>query len=1117
MSFRRSFVSKCAPASAVLALLVLALILASHSSAQVVTATLTGTIVDSSGAAVPGATVTATEAATGVSRSTTTGAEGVYTLAFLNPGTYQVAIEKAGFKKFVQENVGLEVSTVGRIDATLSPGSVQETVEVTAEAELLQTESAEVAKNFETQAITELPIPQRNPQAIAGLMAGVSAPALYSSGSGVLESGGTTYLFNANGQPLAANNTMVDGIDNIDMALGLTLYQPAAEDVEEVHVATNAYSAEFGRVGGAVVNIVTRGGTNQFHGSLFEFNQTAAMGARGYYNPAPQPKPGMTNNDFGGAGGGPIKRDKTFFYGSFEGRRQHSATTSIGNTALPAWLTGDLSAVPSLKLYDPNTGNADGSGRIPVPNNIVPASEIYPITKKLLPFIPTPNLVTAGAALYTQNYITQVPVQLSSNAYDARIDHVFNERSKIYVKFDTSLTNVYNGSNYHNGAGNDLKSNNYNITASINYTHAFSSTFLMEARVNFNRWKASITCVDTVTNQQLGIFDPNPDAISTQSMASVTGIGITGEGGAAGGSGFGNSYECPTIDNDNVFPFNASWTKSMGKHSLKWGGEFVRYRNDRFQVQGSGGFGGRGTFTFGPTITQLYTPGVGGSALGPYGSEVNAFADFLFGLPDSTDRAQIILSPTMRQSHVDGYIQDSYKVTPRLTLDIGLRYDYYEAVKVRYAGGASNYDPSGNLLLIAGYGNIGLNDGVTARPGYWAPRLGVAYSLDRKTVLRLGYGISYWEERFGFTGGTLNQQYPVIYNVQVGNTGDYKVDGTFTSIPAVQYLAVPSNGILNPAPNQAFYWMPKYFPLPAVYNWNFTVQRQIAPTLVVDAGWVGNQGRHLAYAYNTNIGPPGVGPTGEILNTLYGRTASTTTRAYGINSSYNSLQMNLTKRWSRGYHVTVAYAFSKSLDEAGENGGFTNPFNYKLNWGPSPFDQTHMLTINHVYQLPFGKGEHFLNHGGIASSILGGWQLSGVYRRFSGTPFSVTAPGTNCNCAGLNTVYAAVVGTPMYPKLEGPGQQWISPSAFALPAVGTLGNAGRDILRGPGFSEYDANVVRKFRFKERATIETRLEATNVTNTPHFGNPSGSINSATFGQVTTASGQRQAQVAMRLSF
>ncbi|HEX3875689.1 MAG TPA: carboxypeptidase regulatory-like domain-containing protein [Bryobacteraceae bacterium] len=1099
---------KAASWRAIWALFALTLPFAPSSVAQVVTATLTGTVTDASGAVVPEATVVATETSTGVSRTTATGAEGVYTMPFLPPGTYRVEIQKGGFKTFTEGGLQLDVSSVGRVNATLTPGSQKETVQVTAEAPLLQAESADVSKNYDSQTATELPLPDRSAQSMAGLMAGVNLPSLYSSGSGILENGAFTYMFNANGQVLGANNTMVDGIDNMDMALGLTLYQPATEDVSEVHVTTNAYSAEFGKVGGAVVNIVTKGGTNQFHGSLFEFNKTAALGARNVFNQAPQPKAGLTNNDYGAAGGGPIKRNKTFFFASYEGRKYYSSSETTATTAQPAWLTGDFSAVPGLQLYDPHTGNqTNGSGRSPFPNNIVPQSEFSAVSQKLLKFIPAPNLVVAGAEPFTLNYIYSAPTDYNSNSFDGRVDHNFNDRMKLTVKFDTLLTHTYEGALYTGtGVGNDLISDGNTDTGAIDFTYLFHSNTIMEARVNVNRWVAHIKCTNTVTNAGLGIYDPNPDNISTQSLASISGIGI---------GGFGQSYECPTIDHDTVFPFSNTWTKSFGKHSLKWGGDFVRYRNDRFQVQGSGGFGGRGTFTFSPTITENYL-GSGGSPLGLYGSTVNPFAAFLLGLPASIDRAQILLSPTMRQSHADGFIQDSYKVTPRLTLDIGLRYDWYEAAKVRYAGGASNYEPSTNSLIIAGYGNVSLSDGVNSKPGYLGPRLGIAYSLGRRTVVRAGYGISYWEQRFGWTGGTLNQQYPVIYNVQVGTTSQYVPAGTLGSIVPVTYLAVPSNGILSPAPNQAFYYMPSHYNLPAVYTWNFTLQRQITPTLAVDAGWVANLGRELPYAYNLNQGLPGAGPNAAILNVLYGRTASTTIRAYGANSNYNSLQVNVLKKFARGYHVGLAYTFSKSLDETGENGGFLNPNNFKQSWGPSNFDQTHMLTINHVYELPVGKGQPLLHENKIAGAILGGWQISGVFRYFTGLPFTAGAAATNANCASCSVV-ADITGTPVYPGLYGPGQQYLSPSAFALEKVGTRGNSGRDNLRGPGLTVYDANLVRKFHIHERVTAELRFEGTNVTNHPHWGNPSATVNTATFGQISTATNPRQAQVAMRVSF
>ena len=1109
MDSRKRCISFCALGNAFLAFLAITLIFTPASVAQVVTATLTGTVTDSSGGSVPGALVTATEMNSGVSRSTQTSAAGVYSLPFLSPGTYKVDINKEGFKQFMEANIELNVSSVGRVNATLTPGSTKETVQVVSEAPLLQVESADVAKEIDAATANALPIQNRSVQAMAGLVAGTTIPALYSSGAGILENVSQSYLFNANGNILDANNTMVDGIANRDDALGLTLYNPANEDVAEVHIITDAYSAEFGSVGGAVVNIVTKGGTNQFHGSVFEFNTTAALAARGVFNQAPLPKPALVNNDFGGAGGGPIRKNKTFFFVSYEGRRNDSRSEGTSTTAQPAWLTGDFSAVPTLALYDPLSGNqATGAGRTLFPGNVIPPSEINSVSKKLLQYIPAPNLVVAGAAAFTSNYIGSAPTTYNTNSIDGRVDHNFNDRNRLTLKFDTTPAKVFVGGGgilANTPVGSDLNSTGYTITAAVTYTHTFSPTLLTEVRVNLNRWVNHIFCVDTVTNKQLGITDPNPDQISTGSLSQVSTGLVT----------FGDNYECPTVDHDTVIPMSNSYTKSFGKHSLKWGGDFQRTRNDRFQAQGAGGVGPRGIFDFAAPTTENFL-GNSGSPLGTYGSTVNPFAAFLLGDAAETARSQIILSPTVRQSHYDGYIQDAYKVTPKLTINFGLRFDFYEAVKVKYAGGASNYEPSNNTLIIAGYGNISLSDGVNSKPGYWAPRVGIAYSLGSKTALRVGYAISYWEQRFGWTGGSLNNQYPVIYNQTLGTTSQYTVATANYSLVPIQYLPIPTNGILSPAPNQAFYYMPSHMNLPEVYSWNLTLQQQVTPSLVVDAGWVGNQGRNDPYSYNLNQGLPGAGPTAEIENLQYGRTASTTIRAYGVNSSYNSLQVNARKQWAKGLHMTLAYTFSRWMDTTAEDGGFLNPANYRQTYGPDGLNSRHTVVINHVYELPFGKGHTLLNNGGIAASILGGWQFSGIFRYLSGTYFTVAAPATNANCASCS-VTSEIVGAPVYPGLYGPGQLYLSPSAFAQEPVGTRGNSGRDNVLGPGQTVYDGNIVRKFHIKERVTAEFRFEATNVTNHPHWGAPSATVNTATFGQITSASNPRQALVAMRLSF
>jgi len=1068
--------------------------------AQVVTATLTGNITDSSGASVPNASVKVTDNATGVARSTRTSTEGVYNVAYLNPGIYLVEVEAPGFKKYSQDNVRLEVSTTARLDATLTPGSATETVTVTAEAPALQTDRAEVAKNFASQSVVELPVANRNFQALAGLVAGVAPPVQNFTTSE--DPQGTTF-FNANGQGNSSNNTIVDGVDNTNPTLGLSIYLPSPEVVEEVHVSTSNYSAEFGRVGGAVVNATTKSGTNGFHGSLWEFNRVAALLSRDFFNKDTQPKPGYTRNEFGAAAGGPIVKDRTFFFGAYQGRYLRQSTTSTTTVpASSAWFNGDFSAVPQLSLYDPNTGNPDGTGRQPFANNIVPVNRIGPISKQLLQYFPQPNLPG-----FLNNYVLNVPFSYSGNSYDARVDHNFSERTKVFAKMNTSRYEVVQGSVMPAAVGDGTTARDYTITGALNLTHGFNPSLLTELRFGYNRYRTNVQGTDmtTVTNAKLGIANPNPDPISTTGMGRIN---------IAGMPAIGTPVVYPLINTDNLFEVVDTWSKLTGKHVLKWGAEIHRNRMDRFQPQGLN-FGPRGLFNFNPGTTQLN----GGPGLGPYGSVVNSFAAFLIGATDQTGRTYMPITPTNRQTQFAAFLQDSYQVTRKLTLDVGLRYEYYSPVTPRYKGGASNYDPYTNTLLIAGYGDVNLATGVDAQALNMAPRFGFAYRLSNRQVVRGGYGISYWTGRFGFTGGTLSTQFPTIFNVQQGNTGDFIVDGSLTTLPVVQFVDIPANGRITPAPNQAFFEIPSRNRLPYVQNYNFTYQRDLGHDIVFDVGYVGNLGRQLPFNRALNAAAPGTGSAGRPFNVLFGHSADVSLRADGINSNYNSLQTNLTKRFSHGLTFTFAYAYSKSLDVGNDQPGFTDNLDLKRQYGPSGFDRTHMITASHLYELPFGKGKALLSQNRAASLVLGGWQLNGILRFATGTPFTATADSTSCNCPG-NGQFADAIAPITYLGGIGPGQPWFSTASFAAPAPNRFGTAGRNTIRGPRLSNYDLSVFRVFGISERIRLEYRGEFYNLTNTPHFSNPSGTATSATFGIISSTLsgyGNRQVQMALRLKF
>jgi hypothetical protein len=497
---------------------------------------------------------------------------------------------------------------------------------------------------------------------------------------------------------------------------------------------------------------------------------------------------------------------------------------------------------------------------------------------------------------------------------------------------------------------------------------------------------------------------------------------------------------------------------------------------------------------------------------------VNAFAAFLIGATDQTGRTYMPITPTNRQTQFAAFGQDTYQVTRKLTLDLGLRYEYYSPVKPRYKGGASNYDPYTNTLLIAGYGDVNLATGVDPQSLNFAPRVGFAYRLTDRQVIRGGYGISYWTGRFGFTGGTLSTQFPTIYNVQQGNTGDFMVDGTFNSLPVTQFIDIPSNGHITPAPNQAFFVVPSRNRLPYVQNFNLTYQRELGNGISFDVGYVGSLGRQLPFNRALNAAAPGTGSAGRPFFQLFQHSADVSLRAGGVNSNYNALQANLSKRFSQGYMFTVAYTYSKSLDVGSDQPGFTDNLDLKRQYGPSNFDRTHMLTVSHLYELPFGKSKRLLSQG-PAAMVLGGWQLNGIFRLATGTPFTASADATSCNCPG-NGQFADAISPVTYLSGIGPGQPWFSTASFAAPGPNRFGTVGRNTIRGPRLTNYDLSIFRIFSITERVKLEYRAEFYNLTNTPHFANPSGSQTSATFGIISSTLsgyGNRQMQMALRLKF
>ncbi|MCI0392533.1 MAG: TonB-dependent receptor [Acidobacteria bacterium] len=1088
---------------------------------QAVTGSIVGNVTDTGGAAVAGAKITITETSTGISRVATTNSEGGYVFTYLPPGTYRIEIEKQGFKTFSRDGVLIATGERLRVDGVISVGNISERVEVSATAPLLQTENADVNQSFEAKKIQELPINGRNFQSLIALIPGV-VPS--NASVGIFDNPQGTQFLQVNGQNNSANNFQIDGVDNNEPLLGLVVQIPPAEAIQQFSVSTSNYDAEFGRAVGAVVNVTTRPGSNQFHGSLFEFHNNSYFKARNYFNivrnaQGELPVPNAIKNQYGGTFGGPIIKNRTFFFGDYQGQNQRiGRTPQIASVPIQAWRDGDFTGAATI--YDPNTGNANGSGRTAFPNNRIPTARFSPVALNILKLLPLPNLPGTS-----NNYLPPaIPFKLDTQAFDVRVDHQFSDKTNFFAKYNYFQSTMADPAIFGDIGGptaigdfNSLANGKgRNQVVTLNATHAFSPTLTTEARFGFTRYfiDARGPGFERDLSQEVGISGSNEDDPAHKGLAVID---------VENFSTFGQSFNMPTINADNIFNWINNWTKVSGSHTFKWGADIRRLRMDRLQIQGIGAFGPRGRFEFRPTVTALCTPNASGACASSQTSLANSFASFLLGSPDRIGRATFTTTPTNRTTHLFFFGQDTWQVNPKLTLNLGMRYEIYTPIASRLPSGQGNYDPETNNLLVAGVGDVGLSAGVKTDWNNLAPRAGFAYRFTDKTVVRGGFGISYFTARFGFTGGTLSTSFPAIADQQIGVTGDFRADGTLSNIPPFTPVPIPASGIINPAPNLSLFAVPFDNNLPMILSYNLTIQRELMSGLSLEVGYVGNRGYNQPFNKRLDASLPGTGVAGIPLNQKFGRTAQTTLRAYGVDSFYNSLQAQVEKRLAHGVSFGASYTWSRSTDFTSNNGGLNNPIFLEHNYGPSDFDRTHTLTVNHTWELPFGRGKTHLKDGPLAV-ILGDWQVNGILSTYSGRPFSVSMSNAALNGGPGNNLRPDQLRQPSISGMVGPGTTWFETTAFANPipagAAPRYGTAGRNSLRGPGYFNYDFSIFKNFQIREGMRIEFRTEFYNLTNTPKFGQPNSNFSQSSFGSVTTTfnnAGEREVQFALRFLF
>ncbi len=1097
--------------------------------AQAVKGSLLGAINDSSGAAAAGATVTITETRTNITTTTTTNSDGNYVFANVKDGVYRIEATQKGFKKVVRDGVIVDVNTTVRVDLDLQVGEVSELVTIEAGATpLLQTDRADTGRLIESKQVSELPLGfNRNFQGLLVTVPGATRPtrphSQFFNSQDSLES-------KVNGQQRMSNNFMIEGIDNNEKTGLLQVLIPAADAIETVSISTSNFDAEFGRAGGAVSSVTLKSGTNDIHGSVFFFgnNNNGWLQAGEYFTHGTAP---THYRQAGATIGGPIKKNKLFYFGDFQYTTDTRGVVNRFTVPYPEWFGGDFSKAPT-KIYDPATGNADGTGRTQFPGNIIPADRISPIAKKLLGFLQAPNI--PGAALGTQNFIFNEVFKKTTNAFDTKINYNITDNNALSYRFSFQRPNVFQPSAYgiyggpNSGGGFGGTGSQNTISTAANFTHTFSSTLILEARFGISWYhNVAVTQADGLkTAADVGIPGVNLDNFTS----GLTTINISNFTGPV--LGFVNSL--PWDRGEKNYQGNGILNKIWGNHSVKMGLEIRHNRDLLLQVQDQGGVRGQFSFNGGRTAVPSDTAAQNGIA--------NAFASFLLDAPSGYSRDLVIIdTPGTQQYNYFSFVQDNWQVSQKLTLNLGLRHEYYTPlVGLVDKGGLSNYNPSDNTEHVAGYGDVPKNLGVKGTWKNFAIRTGASYRLSEKTVIRGGYG----ESIIPFPDNSYAFNFPVKQNNAFNAPNGFVPVGSLArgfSTPTI--FDIPTNGIIDASlpilKNSALYYAPPGLKEGKLHSYNVSFQRQLPYSFTVDAAYVGNFGRGILAnldlnaantlglaTFNTTTGAYNDNPARPFFNN-YGRTTSITQRV-PTDSHYNSLQIKVDRRFNKGLLVSSNYTYGQAITSSpDDNGTIDTPANPKLNIGRAGFDRTHTFTTSFVWQIPFaGKTRGFLK------ALLDGWQLTGIFDARTGTPLDFTTNGTNLHAPG-NTQRPNLNGDIKILGGFGPGQLWLDPSVFSTPDISIqlpgatdprakyapFGQLSRNsTINGPGYWNIDNSIFKKFKFTERLGGEIRADVFNTLNHPNPGNPNTSVTSPTFGQITgVSSSSRLVRFGARFTF
>lgn len=1077
--------------------LFIAAVCASPIAAQSVSGTITGYVYDTSDAAVSNANATVTNAGTGAQTVRITDATGRFIITNLQPGDYRLTIEAPGFRRFIQEGIVLRIDSTVRTDARLEVGGVTEAVTVSSAPPILKTEKTDVGQSISEQQLRELPTLGRNLSKLYNTVPGVIQNSFQiGAGENPSEFNGTI----VHGQFFGNSEYEIDGITNTACCFsGFQVIVPNQDSVQEMKITTASYDPEFGASAGMVAQYVTRSGANNLHGSLFEFNRNRATFAS---DPFTEKIPGtgpdgkgfgaapFNWNQFGGSIGGPILRNKMFFFGDYQGTLARQGGRRTATVPNDAFRSGDFSGV-SNRIFDPRTGDASGAGRTQFPNNSIPASRISPTARNLIGILPRANISQATDV----NFSGIGTVIQDTNQGDVRFDHHINDSNKLFARYTYFGSHLDNPPIFGKEAGGlaagslspqvgDYRSQH----AAVNYTRVFNPNLLTEVRAGFIRFRLDGYQADAglMTNDKVGIPRINTSDKLTQGLAGINVQGPVGTWFMGIPSGVG----IPRLDRTTGYQLVNNWTYIRGNHQLRWGVDLRRNRFDFIAVNAST----RGNFVFAPGVTG--TNEVAGSGLGT--------ATFLLGLPTQFDRAvlQGYTSELMNRNAV--HFQDTWRATRNLTFNYGVRYDYIGPDTARNPGGIVNFDLNSGNILLAGLGDISRTANVKADLNNFAPRLGLAYKLASKTVIRAGFGRSFFISNYGGGFYFLASTYPIATQQTIPQANIRSAVFPLEQGPPTAALpAFPSSGVLKAPPGQLLKSRPYDNKTEYVDSWNMSLEHQISSDFRISVAYVGNVGRQLFRTLNVNAAQPGVGPLLD-RRPYFQAFGLNTTIQNGCNcenSSYHGLEWVTEKRFSKGYSLNSAFTWSKALDARDA----PNPAFRQSGRGLSQYDRAVNWVLSHSWEVPYGKGLRWGSSAtGFRKVTFAGWKFHGITTAQSGFAFTpVVSNNTTLN--GDFGQRPDITGN--FSVSQPNRDRWFNPAGFTVPQCCRLGNAGTNIIRGPKLVTADWAFGKDVEFQEGKVLEFRWENFNLLNHANLALPNNQVDSPIAGRIFGLAGSQ----------